>query len=673
MARLRMRLLGNFRLSRGTEPVSIPQRKARALLAYLASHPEHACSRAALIGVLWAKTGDKRALTSLRQCLFQLRRRTEHLSREPLVHASGDLVRLDISLVDVDLLRLRALAEAQAETPLADALPLADGDFLCGLHVDEGGFEEWLAGQRLEVQEQRRRLLRQCVAAALATDAMSNAITAARLLVQLDPFDEEAQRVLLRTYVAAGEERSALERYRHLFEMLRRELAVEPHRETAAIVAPLMNVGAVRGSVSRREPSPDVEAHEEAEPIPRRLALPREPSLAVLPFTNWTGRTDCTIVALGLAADLINALSRYRRLFVTSRSSTFSYVSKFVPARQIAAELGVRYVLEGDLRDAGKGVKISWDLVDAVDDRSIWFDEAVIGRAAVGGISKRILESIVTRLSSEIEAAERERALRASAKDLDAWHHFHRGMQHYNTHLLPRYAEAKRHFTRAVELEPAFVPALVGLAKTNLAAASRVYVDSPEPLLKEAEDAIARARALDHRDERAMAAAAQLLMRQTRYAEATELARAAVALNPNWSGAHSTLGQILYCTGRTRDAIRALARAARLGPRAPRIRSIFGTRARAHLALGELEEALYWAELGTKQRVSASPVPRTTLMATLALLGRVGEARELMDDFMVLREGRFSASRWSERRHYLVDAEHRERFAEGLRLAGAPP
>ena len=102
----------------------------------------------------------------------------------------------------------------------------------------------------------------------------------------------------------------------------------------------------------------------------RALPLPDRPSIAVLPFDNMSGDPDQEYFADGISEDLITGLSRIRWLFVIARNSTFVYKGRAVDVRQVARELGVRYVLEGSVRRAGQRVRISAQLIDAVDRRT---------------------------------------------------------------------------------------------------------------------------------------------------------------------------------------------------------------------------------------------------------------------------------------------------------------
>jgi TolB-like protein len=108
--------------------------------------------------------------------------------------------------------------------------------------------------------------------------------------------------------------------------------------------------------------------------ISASLALPDKPSIAVLPFANMSGDPEQEYFADGMVEEIITALSRIRWLFVIARNSSFTYKGQAVDVKQVARELGVRYVLEGSVRKAGNRVRITGQLIDTGNGAHIWAD-----------------------------------------------------------------------------------------------------------------------------------------------------------------------------------------------------------------------------------------------------------------------------------------------------------
>src|SRR5215471_8195788 len=110
---------------------------------------------------------------------------------------------------------------------------------------------------------------------------------------------------------------------------------------------------------------------------PRRkapLPLPEKPSLAVLPFQNMTGDAEQDYFVDGVVEEITTAISRLPWLFVIARNSSFTYKGRAVGVKQVARELGVRYVLEGSVRKAGNRVRITGQLIDTASGAHIWAD-----------------------------------------------------------------------------------------------------------------------------------------------------------------------------------------------------------------------------------------------------------------------------------------------------------
>jgi TolB-like protein len=135
--------------------------------------------------------------------------------------------------------------------------------------------------------------------------------------------------------------------------------------------------------------------------------LPDAPSIAVLPFINMSGDAQQEHFADGIAEDVITALSRFRSLFVTARSSTFTYKHKAVDVKQVARELGVRYVLEGSVRNSGPRVRVTAQLIDAETGIHVWAERYDRPLEDIFAVQDEITDRIVATIEPEIGAVER--------------------------------------------------------------------------------------------------------------------------------------------------------------------------------------------------------------------------------------------------------------------------
>jgi len=147
-----------------------------------------------------------------------------------------------------------------------------------------------------------------------------------------------------------------------------------------------------------------------AEPPGGALLLPDKPSIAVLPFQNLSGDPDQEYFADGMVEEITTALSKVRWFFVIARNSSFTFKNRAVNVKQVASELGVRYVLEGSVRKAGKRVRISAQLIDATTGNHIWAEHYDRELADVFTLQDEITEQVLAAIEPQLYAAEHFRS-----------------------------------------------------------------------------------------------------------------------------------------------------------------------------------------------------------------------------------------------------------------------
>jgi adenylate cyclase len=150
-------------------------------------------------------------------------------------------------------------------------------------------------------------------------------------------------------------------------------------------------------------------------------SLPDKPSIAVLPFVNMSADPDQDYFADGFAEDIITGLSKLRWFFVIARNSTFAYKGKAPDVRQVARDLGVRYVLEGSVRKAGDRLRVSGQLIDAASGAHVWAERYERPVADVFAVQDEITASVVAAIEPQLYAAEALRFQSKAPESLDAW------------------------------------------------------------------------------------------------------------------------------------------------------------------------------------------------------------------------------------------------------------
>ena len=408
----------------------------------------------------------------------------------------------------------------------------------------------------------------------------------------------------------------------------------------------------------------------EAQPVKMRapLPLPDKPSLAVLPFPNMSGDPAQEYFADGMVEEIIMALSRVRSFFVIARNTSFTYKGKAVDAKQIGHDLGVRYLLAGSVRKAGDRVRITAQLIDATTGSHIWSDRYDGGVEDIFDLQDRITENIVGAIQPSLLLAEIERTKRKRPESLDAYECMLRAYPYIWAFDPSANATALNHLQRAIEIEPDYPPALALAAWCQ--ARKVIYNWTPAHDEAKAEGLRLAKLAGDSNNGdpmvlTALGAAHSVIGDLER---AAALIEKAVALDPNSAMAWNRSGWVNAFLDRPEIAIEHFERAIRLSPFDPmNFNCYFGIR-NAHFAAGRYEESLAWCRKGMLERPELL-WPLRSMVACLALLGRIDEAREAVQ---LLREGYPDITI----AQIIAITPHRgdyvRRYAEGLRHAGLP-
>jgi TolB-like protein/cytochrome c-type biogenesis protein CcmH/NrfG len=396
------------------------------------------------------------------------------------------------------------------------------------------------------------------------------------------------------------------------------------------------------------------------------LPLPNRPSITVLPFANMSDDPDQEYFADGISEDLITGLSRIHWLFVIARNSTFVYKNRAVDVKQVSRELGVRYVLEGSVRRAGKRIRISAQLIDAITGGHHWAERYDRELGDIFAVQDEITRNVVAAIEPRLMAAEGVRALSRSSGDLGAWERVARAQTHVWRLTRADYETAIRGLTEAVEAYPDYAPARSRLAFRLLFAAHMGWVDRDDGLRAGREHAV-RAVALDDCDSWGQTALGYLAMMERRTGESITAFRRAVELNPNSATAHGDLSRGLAFAGHGREAIEHAEHAIRLSPMDPDMALFLGGIAVAHYGAGRYAEALRVSEELLRLRPGFQGAQRLHC-ASLAQTGQIDEARSFLA--MIRREQPQLSIDWIKASVPYQTPQLMERFLEGMRKAG---
>jgi len=413
-------------------------------------------------------------------------------------------------------------------------------------------------------------------------------------------------------------------------------------------------------------PASGLRSDEVKEEQPPTLPLPDRPAIAVLAFVNMSDDPEQDYFSDGISEDIITALSKLRWFFVIARNSSFVYKGKAVNIKQIGAELGVGYVIEGSVRKDGDRVRITAQLNDVATGSHLWAERYDRGLADVFAVQDEITEAITASIEPQLFAAENFHAKRRAPDSMDAWGLVMRALSHFWRLTQRDYIVAQQLLEKAIAIDPGYGQALGVLATTHAFCAYNGWADmaTSVPLAERAALAAIRADSEDPWAHHALGCVHVLLRRFDDSLAEFELA---LSLNPNFALAQSVYGLALAFSGRWEDAGAATARALRLSPRDPFSAIYNGIAAYAQFVGRNYAEAMRLARASIRLRSDHVSGYRM-LCAAAAMIGQPDIASSALE---ALRRAQpnFSLAWIAANMPFKHDAD-RERYLEAFRRAG---
>jgi TolB-like protein/class 3 adenylate cyclase len=438
---------------------------------------------------------------------------------------------------------------------------------------------------------------------------------------------------------------------------------------------PFEDIGEQRlKNIARPVPAYLIKLGTQASLGPRMPGAPSVPrlSIMVLPFANLSSDPGQDYLVDGVTEDLTTELSRLAGSFVIAHSTAFTFKGKSVDVKQVARELGIRYVVEGNVRRAGKRVRVGVQLISAETGAHLWADRFDREMSELFDLQDAITMELAHALDVQLIEAESRRSERSTNPDasdlvMRARACLYHGVSRANV------AAAVQHYKGALQLAPDDVYALAELADVLAGNITSLWSEAPREDLRQAEVLAARALELDPSNAYCHHVGGVVLSLQRRFSEAINEFEAAIRLNPNLHFAHSALGFGKTFAGLSEEALQHFADFIRLSPRDPFLfRGYYGIGLVRFLRGDDIRaiEMLRKA-IGLSRDYSLAHL---CLAATYGMQGRVDEANAALGDY--LRTGP-SARTISELRllrpskdpSYLAQCE---RLYDGLRKAGMP-
>jgi len=396
--------------------------------------------------------------------------------------------------------------------------------------------------------------------------------------------------------------------------------------------------------------------------------LPDKPSIAVLPFVNMSSNPEYDSLADSLSENIIYTLSYLPGMFVIARNSTFTYKGKPVEIRQVAEQLGVRYVLEGSVLRAEDRVRVTAQLIDATTGYHLWsgrFDRTLNDIfSLLDEITKNIAIELQVKVSPDQWAV-----LSHKTENFDAWAAATRA---YSLLLRGAGEEAQGLAEKAVALDPNYGFGWAVLAALHTLKVYYGLSQSPADSIRLAAECNEKALTLDPLLSCATANRGQIYLLQGKVEESIALGKKAIDMAPSLDVNYIIFGMTLDFAGRFEEAIPLFKNAMRLNPFYPaRYLKTYGMSClmadRKEDALTAFKELLQRAQRG---ELPPPLVSHLGLCAVYAELGREIEAKTHVQEILKINPN-FSVEE-AKKLHRWRDPRYSEQWLSSLRKAGIP-
>jgi len=401
----------------------------------------------------------------------------------------------------------------------------------------------------------------------------------------------------------------------------------------------------------------------------------KPPAIAVLPFANMGGDPEQEYFADGITEDIITNLSLWRTFPVISRNSSFTFRGKSQNLKQVANELGARYIVEGSVRKGGNRVRITAQLIDAEEDHHLWSEKWDRTLEDIFDVQDEVSETIARRVAPSVRGHEQNRLTRRRPENLSAWEEHLQGLQCYHERQRTDYedlglAQARQHFEKAIELDPTLSDGHSYLAFCGIwEIVQRITKDSKQTLNSVLASA-RQAQVLNPENPVALGVMACYYLFLGDQAIARDFAKKAIGFNPSYAANYFFLAAIQAHYGEFQEAESSALKTIELSPVDPELGEFFIPLSYSYLGQCKYEEALEAVEK-TLQQYPENGFSLGTRAAILGHLERGSEGKIALDRYLALRPN--LKTRANFRSSFTPNSVLADPMIEGLIKAGWKP
>jgi len=397
------------------------------------------------------------------------------------------------------------------------------------------------------------------------------------------------------------------------------------------------------------------------------LEMPDKPSIAVLPFVNMSGDPSQEYFSDGLTEQIINGLCKVSNLFVIARNSSFAYKGKSVGVKQIARELGVKYVLEGSVQKAGDRVRITAQLIDATTDYHMWSENYDRDLSDIFILQDEITLKLIDVMQIQLTFGKQAQQWEGKVVNINAYDKCMRGMECFYHFNEKDNAQARNLFMDAINIDNNYDVPYVMVGFTHIVDLMSGWSEDPITSFGQIEQYVGKAFEISDSFDIAHSLLGWLYLYKRQYEDAKKEGERAIQLNPNGAEVHAHLAYTLSFIGEMKEAIRLLNRAFRLNPVPPTYYYHFlGI---AYRNDGQYEKAIAICKEAVKLDPDAlNPYP--TLVSSYILLNQPKEAQKYASELLRV-DPTYSLSYFINTLPY-KDQSMAEAVIDSLRKAGLP-
>ena len=399
------------------------------------------------------------------------------------------------------------------------------------------------------------------------------------------------------------------------------------------------------------------------------------PAIAVLPFTNMGGDPEQEYFADGITEDIITNLSLWRTFPVISRNSSFTFRGQSHNLKQVAQELGARYIVEGSVRKGGNRVRITAQLIDAEEDHHLWSEKWDRTLEDIFDVQDEVSEAITRRVAPTVTGHELKRLSRSRPQSMSAWEEYLQGLKLYNDRNYSDLdnqglTEARLHFEKAIALDDTLSDAYAYLALCGFWDLVHFTTDDSKVTLEMMKVHGRQAETLNPENPVALIGLAAHYFFSGDFPNALNYAERAVQFNPSFTLSNWWLGLIQAHAGRFQESEISILKAFELSPVDPELERIYGALYCSYLGQKRYQEALDASDKALQYHPDQGHMLGWRA-AALGHLGVVEEAKSALNRYLSLRPN--LKTRDNFRQIFVPNSMLTDPIIEGLVKAGWEP